>query len=106
MALASYTLTNGQWKKISSAGYSGAAWLKSANGFNPSIIISHTEAPQNPADDIDYANAVNLDIDIAYTLPQHGSSEELIPDSASDIFYATILNTNKTCEIIADFTEL
>ena len=115
MALASFTLTNGEWKKISTAGYTGAAWFKSANGFMPKVVIAHTTEAQtyNPDDDPDlgvlddnipYASAVGLDIDIAYSLPISRSSDPLVPDSETDVFYATVLNTDKTCVIVADFS--
>jgi hypothetical protein len=112
--LANYTLTNGYWKKISSAGESGVAWLKSANGFNPNIKIVHTDSVQtyNPDDDPDqgalddnipYDDAIDINIDIAYTLPLHDISAELTADSASDVFYATVINDGKTCIITTDF---
>lgn len=105
MALAKYTLTNGQWKKISGAGQSGAAWLKSFSGVKPIIVIAHTDSAQTPADDIPVGSAVNLDVDIAYRLPfaDLEISRELTADNVDDIFYATILNDGKTCEIISDF---
>jgi len=101
--LASYTLTNGEWKKISAAGEDGHCWLKSFNGSNPIIKISHTDQVQDPVDDIEYDETTDLDIDIAYRLPDKRISDALTSDNGSDIFYATILNTDKTCEIITDF---
>jgi hypothetical protein len=114
MALANFTLTAGYWRKISTAGQSGAAWLKSADGFSPNIKIVHTASVQtyNPDDDPDlgalddnipYASAVGMDIDVAYNLPQNGISAELTADSVSDVFYATVVNTGKTAIITVDF---
>jgi hypothetical protein len=116
MALAKYTLTNGFWKKISTAGQSGTAWIKDFNGAHPIILISHTISAQtyNPNDDPDlgilsdnipYASAVGLDVNIAYELPvtDNQISVPFSPDTEADVYYATILNTGKTADIIADF---
>ena len=103
--LSSFTLTQGFWKKISSWGQSGTAWLKSFSGSDPVIKIAHTDSAQNPADDIPIADAVDLNKDIAYRLPQHEISAELTADNYDDVFYATIENSGATCEIIADFYE-
>jgi hypothetical protein len=114
MALSSFVLTNGLWKKISTAGQSGTAWIKKHTGLNSTILIAHTDSAQtyDPDDDPDagvlddnipYADAVDLDIDIAYELPLDRISDELSPDNASDVFYATIRDSGETCTIIADF---
>lgn len=106
MALAKYTLTNGKWKKISAAGESGVAWLKDYNGNKPSVLISHSESAiaLDGSDEVLYAAASPLDIDIAYRLPiDNRVSDALGADSVSDIFYATVLGANKTCDIIVDF---
>jgi len=104
--LQNYTLTQGFWKKISTAGQTGTAWLKSANGFNAKILISHTATPQNPDDDILVGEEIDLDIDAAYLLPCKGISNFLTADSENDIFYATLRNPGKTCIITADFAAL
>lgn len=101
--LANYTITAGYWKKISVAGQTGTAWLKSANGFRPNIKIAHTSSVQSPTDNIPVASAVDLDVDIAYSLPKHRISDELVQDDSNDIFYATLINTGKTCIITVDF---
>jgi hypothetical protein len=107
MALAKYTLTNGKWKKISAAGENGKAWLKTFSGSTPRIIISHSTAAiaLDGSDEVVYASATPLDVDIAYRLPIGTGiiSDSLSADSASDIFYATVLGTGNTCEIITDF---
>ena len=106
MSLVKYTLTAGEWKKISGAGENGTAWLKRHDGSRSVIMISHTDATLSPTDDIEYADALpDLDIDIAYELPMEneGISEPLSADNASDIYYATIRDVGETCEIITDF---
>ena len=105
MALSKFTLTNGEWKKISVAGKSGAAWIKKHTGVHSTILIAHTTAVQTFAggDDIPYADAVDLSIDIAYELPLDRISDELSADGLTDIFYATIRDASETCEIIVDF---
>lgn len=108
MALASYDLTNGEWKKISDAGESGVAWLKDYSGKNPRVVIAHTTTTQTPdTDDITYANGLvdDLNIDIAYRLPfgDFKISDVLTADSESDIFYATVLGEGNTATIITDF---
>lgn len=107
MALAKHTLTNGKWKKISTAGTDGVAWLKDYNGITPRVLISHSESviALDGNDEVLYASASPLDVDIAYRMPINDrTSDALVSDSASDIFYATILGTSKTCDIIVDFT--
>lgn len=103
MALNNYTITNGQWKKISNAGQTGAVWWITANGFDPIILIAHSTAGQTPSDDIPLASATGLDIDITYRVPFDRISDVLTPDDANDIFYATLLNSGKTAVITADF---
>jgi hypothetical protein len=117
MALSKLTLTNGEWKKISLAGQDGTAWLKSYSGVNPVIVIAHTDDAQTydiPDDDPDagvvddnipYASAVGLDVDASYRLPYMDMriSDPLTADNNNDVFYATILNTGATCEIVVDF---
>lgn len=101
--LANYTLTQGQWKKISAAGETGNAWCKSANGFDPIILIAHSTAGQTPSDDIPLASATELDIESSYRIPIDRISDVLTPDDVNDIFYATLLNLGKTCVITTDF---
>lgn len=104
--LNNYTLTQGYWKKISAAGETGACWWKTANGFDPIILVSHSKLGQTPSDDIPLASAAGLSIDTAYRVPLDRISDVLTPDDASDIFYATLLNPGKTCTINADFSTL
>lgn len=103
MALAKHTLTNGYWKKISIPGETGVLWWKTANGFDPIILIAHSTVGQVPGDNIPLESAAGLYIDTAYRVPLERISDVLTPDDSNDIFYATLLNTGKTCEIITDF---
>ena len=103
-----YTITKGQWKKISDAGESGTAWLKSANGFSPILIFSHTDSTQTPSDDIPLASAVDLDNDAGFIYKNFKETPTpvLENEGGNDIWYCTVANgaTGATCEIIADFS--
>lgn len=102
MALSNVLLTNGQWKKISLAGESGAAWKWEAN--SPSrILIGHSDQTQTPTDNIPYGSETGFGIEIAYLLPDKGISDVLESDNGNDIFYATILNVGETAKIVVDF---
>jgi hypothetical protein len=102
MALSNVTLTNGQWKKISLAGQSGAAWKWNTNS-PVSILIAHSDQTQTPTDNIPYGSETGFSRDAAYLLPDKGISDVLESDNGNDIFYATILNTGETAEIVVDF---
>jgi len=102
-----FTLTYGYWKKISTAGQTGKAWLKSYNGSHPVIKIGHTSEAQNPADDIPILETTDkLNISASYRLPITDNPDILTPDDENDIFYATIRNADKTCEINVDFATI
>jgi len=107
MALNQYTITNGQWKKISLAGQNGKAWMKSVgNDGSSKVVIAHTPTAQTPTDDIPVGAAADLNIEIGYVLPQSGNpkeSEILSADNASDIYYATLRDVGETCIITTDF---
>jgi hypothetical protein len=104
--LSKLTITNGEWKKISDAGENGMAWLKDTGDGTAKIMIAHTVTEQTPTDDIPVGSAVDLAVDVGYTLPQTGNPADSVPlsaDSASDIYYATLIDIGEDAEIIVDF---
>jgi hypothetical protein len=106
MALSKLTITNNQWKKISAAGENGMAWLCNTGDGVAKIMIAHTTAAQTPTDDIPVGSAVDLDVTIGYTLPQSGDPNDsvaLSADSASDVYYATLIDVGEDAQIIVDF---
>jgi len=105
MALNKLIITNGFWKKLSTAGYSGTAWMKNVGPDGTSkVVIAHTTSTQPQPDDVPVGTAVDLDIEIGYVLSQSGSvSNQLTADNGNDIYYATLRDVGETCEIIVDF---
>jgi hypothetical protein len=110
MSLNKHTIKKGEWKKISNAGENGKAWMKDTIDGTAIIVIAHTDTTQTGGspvgDNIPLGSALDLDIEIGYTLPQNGDpfySAELTADNASDIYYATLKDEGSDCEIIADF---
>lgn len=105
VTIVQHTITNGQWKKISTIGQSGAAWVNQV-GFDGSsrIIISHTDTVQAPTDNIPWASAVHLDENIGFLLEQRGGiSPVLEANNGNDVFYATLLDDGETAQIQVDF---
>jgi hypothetical protein len=100
-----HTITYGQWHKISDVGESGTAWLKSANGFRPRLVFSHTDSAQTPADDFTWAQATDLDEGIGLFWKTNEVTPILESEPAGDIWYCTLRNggAGATCEIVADF---
>jgi len=104
MALKNYTVKNGEWKKISAKGENGSAWVKeSYKGNAPSIIVAHTKKTQSPVDDIPYAQADDLDIEVSYCLISCDPPALLEADSPNDIYYATTLKKDAEMELTTDF---
>lgn len=108
--LSAYTIKNDEWKKISLAGKNGKAWLKDSVDGRAKIVIAHTDTAQTAGspvgDNIPLGSALDLDIDIAYTLPETGDpkdSEVLSADNGNDIYYATLRDQGEDAIIIVDF---
>jgi hypothetical protein len=110
-----HTITKNIWKKIGNAGQSGTAWLKSANGFNPVLVFSHTDQTQtyDPDDDPDLgvlddnipiADAVDLDEEVGLIWKTNEVTPILEAENANDVWYCTLRN-GTSCEIIVDFLD-
>ncbi|MCK5602838.1 hypothetical protein KAR91_13235 [Candidatus Pacearchaeota archaeon] len=99
-----YTITSGQWKKISNPGQVIVAWMKAVGSDGSSIIkISHTVEAQTPEDDIPWGSTSDLDRSIALKLKEDGQpSPVLSPSNELDVYYATLLDSNETAKIIVD----
>jgi hypothetical protein len=106
MAMNSYTINNGKWRKISNAGESGSAWLKSTDEDGTvTILIAHTDETLTLVDgEITWAAAEPyLNISVGYLLPSQGISDTLERDNSNDIYYATKIDLGSPAEIISDF---
>jgi hypothetical protein len=114
--MVNYTITKNVWKKISSAGESGTAWLRSANGFSPKLLFCHTDQAQtyDPDDDPDLgalddniplAEAVGLDVDASLVWKTGEPTPVMESENGDDVWYCTFRNgeSGATCTIVADF---
>lgn len=112
MALLNYTITYGEWKKICLAGENGKVWMKKIGSDGTSkVVIAHTDSVQTHGspvgDNIPVDDAIDLDIEKGYVLPQSGNphdSEKLTADNTNDIYYATLRDVDETCIITTDFS--
>jgi hypothetical protein len=109
MSLLKKTVTYGEWKKLSAVGEDGRVWMgKFLGSRKPNILIAHTDSVQTggspTGDNIPWATGVDLDKAITYLLPLDGRiSDPLYADNGNDIYYATIVDSGQSVELIVDF---
>ncbi len=110
MATVRYELTTSIWRRISAAGEEGTVWIKSIEAGNV-IFIDHTTSPgAGPPDTIEVGSAeettAGININKAYPLREQLRILEVVVDSASDVYYALLidkdLSTVATAEMTAD----
>ena len=110
MATTRYELTTSIWRRISAAGEEGTVWIKSIEAGNV-IFIDHTTTPgAGPPDTIEVGSAeettAGINMNKAYPLRIPLEILEIVVDSASDVYYALLIdkdpNTAATAEMTAD----
>jgi hypothetical protein len=99
MAMNRFLVTVGEWRKISDAGQNGTCWIWDTGDGNTTIIVAHTDSVQThgtpTGDNIPVGDAVGLSVDTGKQIKNDGSvSPVLIANNASDIYYATKLDSD------------